>query len=697
MSELQRSDQDERPARLGLRTPLRFPSLFKPLWRESKFETHRRRSRMFLLGPLGALIGLSMAAISYRNLGVPLVVLAPLASMAGFGIMHLVANVETFFRLRGRGELGPRALAFEIGADLLGGSIVGAALGGAFGVNTTIAVTVAGAIVGIAGVVRRALMGDWIGGAVRFLSADGRAGSAPDYTEEYRLIAEGKLDDALDLFDKRSEERGGHPGPLVDAAQILRDRGRYERAIEYYAKALEAPNVDARRAAGFAKQIWEMYAVELKDAESAIPHLEALVSRHPDAPEVEWAWRELTVGMVVTRDADQDKLGAKGSHVPAVRAVERILSEAFVAHASDIHLEDYAGGLRVRYRIDGVLQDGTPPPARIRAAVLARVRVMAGLNPAENPLPQDARIRVPFAGRDVDIRVSTVPTLHGESVALRVLDAEGANMQVADLGLDATDVDRLMSVVERPHGMVLTTGPGGAGKSTTLHALVQHLSTGAEKIFTVEDPVEYGLDGVCQVSVNAKAGLTFARLLRSLVRQDPDVLLVGEIRDTETAEIATHASLTGHLVLSTLHTTDAVSALHRLVDIGVPNYMVVHTLEAAMAQRLVRRVCANCAEEVELTDQELRVLGATNGLRGAMIGRGCERCRGTGYKGRIGIYELMLVDEPMRHAFLKRTGQEELVEIARANGMHTLREDGIRKIQAGVTTPEEVLRATKAG
>ena len=295
------------------------------------------------------------------------------------------------------------------------------------------------------------------------------------------------------------------------------------------------------------------------------------------------------------------------------------------------------------------------------------------------------------------VRVSTVPPLHGESLALRVLDAEQGRMGLEELGLLENDLTRLIEVSDRPNGMILATGPGGSGKSTTLHALLRRISTGREKVFTIEDPVEYSIDGVCQVSVNHKSGLTFARILRSLVRQDPDVLLVGEIRDTETAEMATHAALTGHLVLTTLHTIDAVSALHRLVDIGVADYLVVHTLEAIMAQRLVRRICPHCTEEREVPREEALALGeSAKGLTSASLGAGCDRYRGTGYKGRIGIYELLLVKEDLRQAFLERKDQSELVRIARDSGMSTLREDGIHKIRDGITTPAEVLRATKA-
>ena len=681
-----------------LTKPLRFPSLVSPLWEEPTYETHRRKSRLFLLGPLGALAGFLLGALTYEQFEVPVVFFAPLTTVAGFASMYLVTQLETFLRMRSGSAGAPGSVLAEIGMDAFGGLLLGGAL--APFLNTGMApMLAAGAmIVAFAGTMRRIFLGNWIDGAVGPLSGDLRAGGdSMDFSRQQELIARGDLEGALELFEQEATERDGDPAPLVEAAQILRSRGRYKRAVEYYQKAMDSAGLPDRRASVFVKQIWEIYRRNLSNPEGAIPTLELLVARYPDSSEVEWAWRELTVGMVVSHAAEQDRLGAHGAHVPAVKEVERILSEAFVSHASDIHLEDYSGGLRVRYRIDGVLQDAEVPPTRIRAAVLARLRVMAGLNPSENPVPQDARIRVPFAGREVAIRVSTVPTLHGESMALRVLDSDGGHLSVDDLGLHGEYLTRLMEIVDRPNGMVLATGPGGSGKSTTLHAVLRRISTGREKIFTVEDPVEFAIDGVCQVSVNRKAGLTFAGLLRSLVRQDPDVLLVGEIRDRETAEIATHAALTGHLVLSTLHTIDAVSAMHRLVDIGVPDYLVVHTLEGVLAQRLVRRICTNCEEERDLTEVELLALGpAAEGMETIRFGTGCERCRSTGYKGRSGVFELLIVNEALRQAFLAREDRATLEAIAKANGMWTLREDGVQRIRQGVTTPEEVVHATKS-
>jgi len=384
-----------------------------------------------------------------------------------------------------------------------------------------------------------------------------------------------------------------------------------------------------------------------------------------------------------------------GSDVPAVQAVNKLMYEALDARASDIHVESMPDRIRCRYRIDGLLEDVEPPPPHLRAAFLARLRVMAGLNLADHRTPQDGRMRLRFSDRTVDVRMSTVPILRGESVALRLLDPGRGQIDLSEMGLRPNDMSRLMEIALRPHGMVLTTGPGGSGKSTSLYALVGRMSTGKEKIFTVEDPVEYDFDDICQVSVNHRAGLTFANLLRSLVRQDPDVLLVGEIRDSETADIATHAALTGHLVLSTLHTRDSIAALPRMVDLGVPEYLVAHTIEAVLAQRLVRTICTQCAEVVDFRREDLLALGPTaqeftQGKRGS----GCEACRGTGYFGRTGLYELLVMTDSLRDAFLEKRGVREVREIALSEGMEPLRLDGIYKVHAGITTPEEVLRVT---
>jgi|GEM_PF-106388 type II secretory ATPase GspE/PulE/Tfp pilus assembly ATPase PilB-like protein len=674
---------------------LRFPSLFTPLWTESPFEVRRRDSRLMFLAPIGALMGLIGGLMGATGPGVPAIVFVPVATLAGVAVMYLAAHIETFLRIQGGADLGNRALLAEISIDMFGGGVVATMVATLAGGDIAAGAAVGASMVGIFGWMRRIFWGSWIDDTIRLLAGDGRPADGPDYSTEHGLIGEGRFSDAVESFRAKSRERQGHAGPLVEAARLMRDRGQYESAMDLFVEALNDPTLDGRRASAFARQIWELADGPLSQPDLAIPHLESVVERFDETPEVEWIWKELTIGM--SSDALVDDFGASSSRVPAVRAVEKILSEAFVASASDIHLEDYPEGLRVRYRIDGMLQDAEAPPSRIRAAVLARVRVMGGLNPSEHPTPRDARIRVPFAGRDVDIRMSTVPTLHGESIALRILDTEGGLLTLTDLGLPRQDIESLMRIARRPNGMILTTGPGGSGKSTTLHAVIRELSTGREKIFTVEDPVEYTLEGVCQVSVNPRAGMTFASSLRSLVRQDPDVLLIGEIRDQETAEIAMHASLTGHLVLSTLHTTDATSSLHRLVEMGVEDYMVVHTLEASIAQRLVRRVCAHCAEETELDAHTIAAFGNIEDTpTRAMVGAGCDRCRNTGYSGRIGLFEMLWMNQDMRNGFLDRVSREELREIATANGTRTLRSDGIDKIRQGITTPLEVLRVTTA-
>jgi type II secretion system protein E len=392
-----------------------------------------------------------------------------------------------------------------------------------------------------------------------------------------------------------------------------------------------------------------------------------------------------------------DDLVSLANEAPVVKLVNLILLEALEARASDVHLEGHDGGLRVRNRIDGVLQDGASPPRHLGAAVVSRLKIMADLDIAERRVPQDGRIRLDLRDRRVDVRVSTLPTLHGESVVLRLLDKDRARIDLGRLGM-ATDTRRAFEeVVSKPHGIVLATGPTGSGKTTTLYAAVEHVRTGREKIITVEDPVEYELDGVPQVPVREKVGLTFAAALRAMLRQDPDIMLVGEIRDHETADIATHAALTGHLVLSTLHTNDAPTALTRLIDLGVEPYLVASTVEAVLAQRLVRRICPECVQADRPTDDQARLLGVPIGdLAGARRGAGCDRCRDTGYVGRIGIYELLVMDAAMRAAVHDGESSGRLTGMARERGMRLLREDGLRLVVEGVTTVEEVLRVANA-
>ena len=405
-------------------------------------------------------------------------------------------------------------------------------------------------------------------------------------------------------------------------------------------------------------------------------------------------------GEVRTVDVDEiplDDLLHLANEAPVVRLVNLLLIEALDARASDVHLEAYQDGLRVRYRIDGVLQNAPSPPPHLTAAIISRLKIMAELDIAERRLPQDGRIRLRLQNRQVDVRVSTVPTLRGESVVLRLLDKERGRISLTELGMADDTLELFTEVVSRPHGIVLVTGPTGSGKTTTLYAAVEMIRTGREKILTVEDPVEYELAGVPQVPVNEKVGMTFAGALRALLRQDPDIILVGEIRDAETAQIATQAALTGHLVLSTLHTNDAPTALTRLLDLEVAAYLVASTVDAVLAQRLVRVICTNCKTETTPDKAAMRRIDVeAAGLTRVWKGRGCEECRGTGYRGRTGVYELVVMDNELRLEVQRRRGSEELRSMAIAKGMRTLLDDGIRAARAGITTLEEVLRVARA-
>lgn len=392
-----------------------------------------------------------------------------------------------------------------------------------------------------------------------------------------------------------------------------------------------------------------------------------------------------------------DDLLTLANEAPVVKLVNLLLIEALDSRASDVHLEGYSDGLRVRYRVDGVLQEAPSPPPELTAAIISRLKIMAELDIAERRLPQDGRIRLRLQNRQVDVRVSTLPTLRGESVVLRLLDKERGRIGLAELGMAEDTLEKFKAVVKRPHGIVLVTGPTGSGKTTTLYAAVDLIRTGKEKIITVEDPVEYQLPGVPQVAVNEKVGVTFATALRALLRQDPDVMLIGEIRDGETAEIATQASLTGHLVLSTLHTNDAASALTRLLDLGVAAYLVASTVEAVLAQRLVRMICPDCKVEEPAPEDWARGLevGEYN-LTTVSRGVGCDECRNTGYRGRTGVHEILVMDEELRAELLHQRGSGELRQIAMRKGMRTLQQDGLRLASLGITTLEEVLRVTRA-
>ncbi len=384
------------------------------------------------------------------------------------------------------------------------------------------------------------------------------------------------------------------------------------------------------------------------------------------------------------------------SQPPIVRYVNLLVREAYDAGASDIHLEATRGGLSCRFRLDGVLAGAPEPPAGAQHAVISRIKLLAQLDIAERRRSQDGRIRVKLESRELDLRVSTVPTLFGESVVLRLLERGGRPVGLEELGLDEETLARVFHLTGRPHGMILSTGPTGSGKTTTLYAALAHRNANAEKIITVEDPIEYQLNGITQVPVHRESGTTFATALRSILRQDPDVLMIGEMRDGETAELAIQAAMTGHLVFSTLHTNDAMSAVPRLLDLGVPSYLVAATLEGILAQRLVRKVCTSCRTSYEPKAEAVAALaGRPVGKVRLQRGAGCYVCRGTGFRGRVGLFELAIVTDEIREAISRGATRLQLRDLALQAGMVPLRGDAWRKVEAGITTVEEVLRVAE--
>jgi type IV pilus assembly protein PilB len=406
---------------------------------------------------------------------------------------------------------------------------------------------------------------------------------------------------------------------------------------------------------------------------------------------------KLQVKDVKGQDGAADHEAGDDAHI--IRLVNLMILEAHRLRASDIHLEPLEKRLRLRYRIDGVLQVMTDPPKKLQSAIISRLKIMSNMSIAERRLPQDGRIqmRTTDGKTSIDLRVSTIPTNHGEAVVMRILDKTSLTLGLTELGYLSDDQATMERILGLPDGIFLVTGPTGSGKSTTLYACLNMMNKSDRKIITVEDPVEYQLTGINQVPVNVDVGMTFPAALRAMLRQAPNIIMVGEIRDLETASIAINASLTGHLVFSTLHTNDAPSAVTRLVDIGVKKFLVASSVRAIMAQRLVRRICPNCAEPYEPTEAELRSLNlkpeqiAQSNFR---KGRGCDKCRGTGYKGRMGIFEICVLDDEIRRMVNEGLGVTLIRQRARDLGMRTLREDGIRKVMAGMTTPDEVITAT---
>ena len=394
---------------------------------------------------------------------------------------------------------------------------------------------------------------------------------------------------------------------------------------------------------------------------------------------------------------DLTSVEALAESAPVRKLLNMVLLLAIRDGASDIHFEPFETEFRIRLKADGVLQEMVPPPKHLAFAITTRIKVMANLDIAERRLPQDGRIELTVGGHPVDLRVSVLPTLFGESVVMRVLDRGVVSLNLDKIGMEAGMLRKFREVMQRPNGIVLVTGPTGSGKTTTLYSALSELNEIEDKLITTEDPVEYDIDGIVQVPIDAGIGNTFAACLRSILRQDPDRILVGEIRDVETAEIAVQASLTGHMVFSTLHTNDAPATVTRLRDMGVPPFLITATVEAILAQRLVRRICSGCKEEVIPGADVLADLEMTSDqLEGKKFyrGKGCEKCNRSGYKGRLGIYELLIMNDEMRDMIIRNASTEELREAARRNGMVTLRESGMESIFMGQTTADEVIRET---
>ena len=393
-----------------------------------------------------------------------------------------------------------------------------------------------------------------------------------------------------------------------------------------------------------------------------------------------------------------DQLRDMASEGPVIRLVNLIITRAIERRASDIHLEPFEDNFRVRYRIDGVLHDVESPPKRLQAAIISRVKIMAKMNIAERRLPQDGRIMLRVKGKEIDFRVSTVPTIHGESIVLRILDKSSIVLDIMKLGFGRDTLKAFQELIQHPHGIILVTGPTGSGKTTTLYCALEKINSPDKKIITVEDPVEYQLKGINQIQVKPAINLTFANALRSIVRQDPDVILIGEIRDSETAEIAIHSALTGHLVLSTLHTNDAPSAITRLINMGMEDYLLSSTIIGILAQRLVRTACPYCREPSSPDPailQEMKMDGVDPAEVRVFNVRGCSQCANTGYWGRVGIYELLQVTEDIQKLILEKKDANLIKERARKAGMRTLRQDGWLKVREGITTVSEVLRVSQ--
>ncbi|MBK1672625.1 type II secretion system protein GspE [Ectothiorhodospira shaposhnikovii] len=432
---------------------------------------------------------------------------------------------------------------------------------------------------------------------------------------------------------------------------------------------------------------------------AAIARLTA-AAREQAGQETDAVMADIDLAADEVSDEDVAHLRDIASEAPVIRLVNQLFQRAVESRASDIHIEPFEDRLRIRYRVDGVMREIDSPPARLTPAVISRVKIMAKLNIAERRLPQDGRIKVQVQGRELDLRVSTVPTLHGESVVMRLLDKGSVVLDFPALGFEPAIMARIQALLDQPHGIILVTGPTGSGKTTTLYTALHRINTAERKIITVEDPVEYQLDGINQIQTKSQIGLTFASALRAIVRQDPDVIMIGEMRDLETARIAVQSALTGHLVLSTLHTNDAAGSINRLLDMGVEDYLLTSTVNGILAQRLVRRLCPHCREPWQPDPDYLRETGLTRVTgrnRGLTLYRpvGCEACQGVGYQGRTTVAELLRMTDRLRRLVMQHAVSADLQQAAVEEGMVTMYDDGLHKCLAGDTTLDEVLRVTQ--
>jgi general secretion pathway protein E len=566
--------------------------------------------------------------------------------------------------------------------------------------------------------------------------AEAQEHDSEDFRLGQRLLERGKLDKAgFERVWRLHEQHGQRIETVVISLGLVPERDMAELLAEFLSLPLMQPAdypaeavFDGGMSTAFLKEsrvlplgeanegivlamadprdAFARQAVELKFGRPVVPcvavpsELEAAIEQLVGGGDSSMAEIVETIGGEdAEADADAERLRSLASEAPVIRLVNLIIGRAVEARASDVHIEPFEDRLRVRYRVDGVLKEDEAPPTKLRHAVISRVKIMANLNIAERRLPQDGRIKLVVRGKEIDLRVSTVPTMHGEKVVLRILDKSTGLMGFDDLGFESDSLNGYLEMLRQPNGIVLVTGPTGSGKTTTLYASLLTLNSPEKNIVTVEDPVEYQLFGVNQIQVRPQIGLSFASVLRSVLRQDPDIIMIGEIRDLETAQIAVQASLTGHLVLSTLHTNSAAASVSRLIDMGVEDYLLTSTLSGVVAQRLVRNLCPHCKERYTPQPELARELDLDRLAQGSEIAlyraKGCGECGDTGYFGRSCISEVLRVDEALQSAIMEHADARRIQERAAAGGMRTMYEDGLRKALAGQTSVEEVLRATR--